>query len=88
MTLEEFKRFMMDENAKLCTLFFSFIIFIGFRKIMMNIRKINDRKFEDTKKIYMPMNFNAMLLYLHQQMQHKNIHQEIKGVDSSIGNRA
>lgn len=48
MTLEEFKRFMMDDHAKLCKYIYIYCnYFIGFHKIMMNIRKINDRKFDD-----------------------------------------
>jgi hypothetical protein len=33
-------------------------LFIGFKKIMYNLRRINDKRFDEDKKIYLPMNFN------------------------------
>ena len=50
---------------------------------MYRIKTTEENRIERSK-LYFPMNFNEMLNYLHKQMLHQNIKNDIKGYKKAI----
>jgi len=68
MTRDQFKKLMLSDVAKK-----------AFHDVMLTIKKHEKGRIchEDERKIYFPMNLNAMLNYLYMKMKHENLFDEI-----------
>ena len=53
---------------------------------MKHLKRNERSKLDDDKKIYVPMNFNSMLSYLHNSMQQAELRSNFIGADKSISN--
>lgn len=58
-----------------------------FHDVMYSVKKHEKRRLcdESEKKIYFPMNLNAMLNYLYMKMKHENLFEDINGAREDTG---
>jgi len=76
MSLEQFKQLMLSNIARKC-----------FHDIMFQVKKREQSRLCDQadKKVYFPMNLNAMLNHLYMRMKHEALFEEIKGAQVANG---